>query len=233
MPLRLGKKIAEQANRTGVAERGPAPAVQQSVEGALALIDSYDPLLHDVALSIVHLAQPHDPDPFYRLPSVPGIGKSLSLVLLSAIHDIRRFPRGPRFPRVLPPRQVRAGVCWEAVRHLRREERPRLAHGGLRGSSRTVSAGQPRGPKVPDEPGKPTRPGQSLDPPGPEAGARRVLRVNTAHGVRAAQVSPGVGSGAGAPNASLDGPGVRLERGLGTLGLSASGTAHEHIGHAP
>jgi transposase len=89
----IGKKIAYKANRAGVAERFPDPAVQKSMEVDLALIDYYDPLLNDVELSIVRLAKQHDPDTFYRLQSVPGIGKILSLVLLYEIHDIRRFPR--------------------------------------------------------------------------------------------------------------------------------------------
>jgi hypothetical protein len=89
----IGKKLAYKANRDGVAERFPDPAVQKSMEVDLALIGYYDPLLHDVELSIVRLAKQHDPDTFYRLQSVPGIGKILSLVLLYEIHDIRRFPR--------------------------------------------------------------------------------------------------------------------------------------------
>jgi transposase len=89
----IGKKIAYKANRDGVAERFPDPAVQKSMEVDLALIGYYDPLLNDVELSIVRLAKQHDPDTFYRLQSVPGIGKILSLVLLYEIHDIRRFPR--------------------------------------------------------------------------------------------------------------------------------------------
>jgi transposase len=89
----IGKKIAYKANRAGVAERFPDPAVQKSMEVDLALIDYYDPLLNDVELSIVRLAKQHDPDTFYRLQSVPGIGKILSLVLLYEIHDSRRFPR--------------------------------------------------------------------------------------------------------------------------------------------
>jgi Transposase IS116/IS110/IS902 family len=35
----------------------------------------------------------HDVNAFYRLRSVPGIGKILALVLLYEIHDIHRFPR--------------------------------------------------------------------------------------------------------------------------------------------
>src|SRR5262245_55170505 len=88
-----GKKIAYKANREGVAERFPDPAVHKSVEIALALIDFYDQLLRDVELTIVQTATQHDAQTLYRLQSVPGIGKILSLVLLYEIHDITRFPR--------------------------------------------------------------------------------------------------------------------------------------------
>jgi transposase len=89
----IGKKIAYKANRGGVAERFPDPAVQKSVEVDLALIDFYDQLLRDVELTIVQTAKQHDAQTLYRLQSVPGIGKILSLVLLYEIHDITRFPR--------------------------------------------------------------------------------------------------------------------------------------------
>jgi transposase len=89
----LGKKIAYKANRDGVAERFPDPAVQKSVEVDLALIGYYDHLLSDVELHIVKAAKQHDAQTLYRLQTVPGIGKILSLVLLYEIHDIERFPR--------------------------------------------------------------------------------------------------------------------------------------------
>ena len=38
-------------------------------------------------------AKQHDAQTLYLLPSVPGIGKILRLVLLYAIHDSTRFPR--------------------------------------------------------------------------------------------------------------------------------------------
>jgi transposase len=44
-------------------------------------------------LTIVQTAKQHDAQTLYRLQSVPGIGKILSLVLLYEIHDITRFPR--------------------------------------------------------------------------------------------------------------------------------------------
>jgi hypothetical protein len=67
----IGKKIAYKANRDGVVERFPDPAVPKSMEVDLALLGYYDPLLHDVELSIVCLAKQHDPNTFSRLPSVP------------------------------------------------------------------------------------------------------------------------------------------------------------------
>ncbi len=89
----IGKKIAYKANRDGVAERFPDPAVQKSIEVDLALIDYYDQLLRDLELAIVTAAKQHDANTLYLLQTVPGIGKILSLVLLYEMHDIARFPR--------------------------------------------------------------------------------------------------------------------------------------------
>jgi transposase len=88
----IGKKLAYKANRDGVAERFPDPAVQKSMEVDLALLGSYDPLLNDLELHIVKAAKQHDVNTLYLLQTVPGIGKILSLVLLYEIHDIQRFP---------------------------------------------------------------------------------------------------------------------------------------------
>jgi len=41
----------------------------------------------------VQTAKPHDAQTFYRLPSVPGIGKMLSWVRLYEMHASTRFPR--------------------------------------------------------------------------------------------------------------------------------------------
>src|SRR5438105_1502140 len=90
----IGKKLAYKGNRDGVAERFLEPAVQKSVEVDLALIDHYDRLLSDVELTIVQTAKQHNAQALYRLQSVPGIRKILRLVLLYALQDISRFPRG-------------------------------------------------------------------------------------------------------------------------------------------
>jgi transposase len=93
----ISKKLAYKVNREGVAECFPDPAVQKSIEVDLALIDHDDRLLSDLELYIVNTAKQHDANTFYRLRSVPGIGKILSLVLLYEIHDIHRFPRVQEF----------------------------------------------------------------------------------------------------------------------------------------
>jgi transposase len=89
----IGKKLAYKANRDGVAERFPEPAVQKSMEVDQALIGHYDQLLRDVELSILTTAKQHNAQTLYLLRTVPGIGEILSLVLLYEIHDITRFPR--------------------------------------------------------------------------------------------------------------------------------------------
>jgi hypothetical protein len=88
-----GKKLAYKANRDGVAERFPDPAVPKSVEVDRALIDSEDPLLRDVELTMVQTAKQPNAQPLYRLPSVPGIGTIVRVVWRDEIHDMTRFPR--------------------------------------------------------------------------------------------------------------------------------------------
>jgi transposase len=86
-------KIAYHGNRGGVAARFDDPEVRKSIETNLALVDEYDRLLTALELHLTETAKVHDVNAFYRLRSVPGIGKILALVLLYEIHDIDRFPR--------------------------------------------------------------------------------------------------------------------------------------------
>jgi transposase len=86
-------KIAYHGNRVGGAEQFHDPEVRKSMETNLALIDEYDRLLTELELHVTQTAKVHDVNAFYRLRSVPGIGKILALVLLYEIHAIHRFPR--------------------------------------------------------------------------------------------------------------------------------------------
>jgi hypothetical protein len=47
-----------------------------------------DGLLKDLELYLLRTARQHDPNALYRLRTVPGIGKILSLVILYEIHDV-------------------------------------------------------------------------------------------------------------------------------------------------
>jgi transposase len=78
----MGKKIASKATRAGVAERFPEPAVPQSIEVDLALIDYDDRLLQELELPMVTTATQHDANTLSLLQTVPGIGKRLRLVRL-------------------------------------------------------------------------------------------------------------------------------------------------------
>ncbi len=55
----IGTKLASKAHRQGVAARFPEPAVQKSIEVALALIAHDDYLLRDVELCILKTAKQH------------------------------------------------------------------------------------------------------------------------------------------------------------------------------
>jgi transposase len=93
----IGKKIAYKANRNGVAERFPDPAVHKSIDVDLALLGYYDELLRDLELHLITAAKQDRANALSLLRTVPGIGKILSLVLLYEIHDIHRFPRVQEF----------------------------------------------------------------------------------------------------------------------------------------
>jgi transposase len=90
----IGTKLADKANRQGVAARFPEPAVQKSIAVALALMDHDDYLLRDVERCLLKTAQEHHSNTRDRLRTIPGIGEILSLVLRDEIHDLQRFPRG-------------------------------------------------------------------------------------------------------------------------------------------
>jgi hypothetical protein len=94
LPAR-GQKIAAKANRAGVAEPFPAPAVPKrgAVDGARSAHSA--PLLRNLERSLLPPAQPHHATTLSLLRTGPGMGARLSVVLRSAIPERPRFPRGP------------------------------------------------------------------------------------------------------------------------------------------
>ena len=89
----IGTTIAYKANRGGVAERCADAAVPKNIEVDLALITYDDALLRELDLSLIQTAKQHDATTLYLRPTVPGIGKILSLVRLDELHDRPRVPR--------------------------------------------------------------------------------------------------------------------------------------------
>ena len=88
----IAKKLTYKANRDGMAEGFPEPAVQQEHRGGPRADRSLRPPAGGPRAGSRRTAKEHDPQTYYRLRSIPGVGKILALVMLYEIHDIRRFP---------------------------------------------------------------------------------------------------------------------------------------------
>ena len=90
----IGTKSAYKANRVGGAERCDDAAVQQTSAGDLALIPSDEALLKALARSLLTMATHPDAPTLSLWHTVPGIGQSLRLVLLSDRQALPRLPSG-------------------------------------------------------------------------------------------------------------------------------------------
>ena len=71
--------------------------MRKTIAVDVSLIDHSDQLLGEVELYITRSAKTHDVQTFARFQSVPGSGQILALVIVYAIQDIARFPRGQDF----------------------------------------------------------------------------------------------------------------------------------------
>jgi transposase len=92
-----GKRISYRSNRDGIGEGFEDTSIRESLAADLALVDHFELVIGDLEASLVRKGRVHDPQSFYRLRSVPGIGKVLALTILYEIHDIRRFERVGEF----------------------------------------------------------------------------------------------------------------------------------------
>ena len=86
------KKLSYKTNRIGVAERFDGDSVQRMVQLDIDLIDFYDQQIKQLDLYLEQHAKVDDPDSFYRLMSIPGVGRILAMTMLYEIHTIDRFP---------------------------------------------------------------------------------------------------------------------------------------------
>jgi transposase len=91
-------KIIYASHRDGVAERFSDLSARKSVEVDLALVAHYGEVGRELELYLAAQAKEHDANAYYRLRSIPGVGKILTLAILYEIHQIQRFPRVREFP---------------------------------------------------------------------------------------------------------------------------------------
>ncbi len=88
----IEKHIGKKGNRQELAERFTVPSVRKNVEVDLAVADTTHALINQLENYIIRHTKQFDPRTYYRLQTVPGIGKVLALVILYEVGDLSRFP---------------------------------------------------------------------------------------------------------------------------------------------
>ncbi len=92
LPDPLGR-IAKPKNREGIVDRFEEPSVQKNLTVDLEVIAAYDRILDKLQRDIIQMANGHDALSYNLLKTIPGVGKTLALVMLYEIENIERFPR--------------------------------------------------------------------------------------------------------------------------------------------
>jgi transposase len=89
----FSKKLSFAANRAemDIAQRFADASVQKNAAADLALIDALDVQIAELELYLTRTAKVDDVQTYYRLQSIPGVGKVLALILLYETHDVQRF----------------------------------------------------------------------------------------------------------------------------------------------
>ena len=89
----LEERVRKTKDRGAVIEHFEDPVVQMSIASDVELLKSYDEVIRDMELYLIHEVRKDHNKNFFLLRSIPGIGEILALTLLYEIHDIERFPR--------------------------------------------------------------------------------------------------------------------------------------------
>jgi transposase len=184
----FSKKLTYRSNRNGVVDRFAEASVQKTIAVDLELIAFYDDLLRELEAFILRTANGHDANTLYRLRSVPGIGKILSLVILYEIHDIRRFAR----PQELASYARLVKCAQESAGKVRGnggpEDRQRAPEVGLLRSRRRLPPQESRGPGLLRAPRPQARQGEGADGAGAQARSRRLPHLEARPGLRPGEV---------------------------------------------
>ena len=91
------KKLTYKSNRAGIAARFENPSVRTSVELDLDLLGHYDEQIRKLESHLEKSAKLDDPHNFFRLQTIPGVGRILAMTMLYEIYDIKRFPSVGKF----------------------------------------------------------------------------------------------------------------------------------------
>jgi transposase len=105
-------KLRYPANRRDVIERVDDECVRRTLAVDLDLVAHLDHQIAELELFLTAQAKGHDLPTFYRLRSIPGVGKVLALTMLYEIGDIRRFDQVGQFlsyARLVRPAKESAG----------------------------------------------------------------------------------------------------------------------------
>lgn len=91
------KKLTYKSNRADVPKRFENPSIRTSIELDLDLLSHYDDQIRKLELFLEQNAKLDDPQNFFRLQTIPGVGRILAMTMLYEIHEIKRFPTVGQF----------------------------------------------------------------------------------------------------------------------------------------
>ena len=87
----LSRDMRYRSNRESVIEHFSDPSDRLSIQTDLDLVEQCNQLIHRMEKFLMQNAKIQDPQSFYRLQSIPGVGPILALTMLYELHDINRF----------------------------------------------------------------------------------------------------------------------------------------------
>lgn len=109
------KRPIYRSNREAVLTCFDEKFVQKSVAADVSVINHYDEVIRKLELEIIKAAKVHEPQCYYLLKTIPGVGDILALTILYEIHTIKRFPRVQDFlsySRLVKSRKESAGKTY-------------------------------------------------------------------------------------------------------------------------
>ncbi len=107
-------------NRIGLAEQFSDPSVRMSVTIDLQTIDDHDRKIADLEKYLQRFAKIDDPNTYYRLRSIPGVGTTLAMIFMYEIGPVDRFGSVGKFlsyARLVRGQHTSAGKSYGSSGH--------------------------------------------------------------------------------------------------------------------